>query len=108
MNDLIIYVYKVLLADGTSWFRYSLGNMEDKVSVKLIQSAAEYVKIEKDGFLGEEDDPLNVTGVDPHARVFIEFHPQHDIECPQHLAPRRCFPLTEKERETFWSTFNKM
>ena len=71
------------------------------IAFRTIESVAIYVKDGADDFLKEYKDSLF------GATVAIDFHPFHEIERKSApIAPYRCLPLNDEEKEEFWKYFS--
>lgn len=98
MKHQIIQVYKVHTSNGDIAFESRSGNQEETGGTETLPLLAKMVKCDVMELL---------KAGSAYSQVFIVFHPQHDMECSNRLAPRLCIPLTKKERTTFWDAYNK-
>ena len=95
MSNVNIRVYMVRFEDGRVAFEAKREDARAADVAATLETLAKLIK-------GE----LNRTlGARPKREVSIDFIPFHDIECPSGLLPSRCYPLTEQEKETFWTAF---
>ena len=99
MQKLNLRVYRVVFPDGVSNFAVKNHHGTGKEVSPSLKTVAVVVKHDVDYFLGNPEEAMS--------EALIDFSPSNDIECPIGLQPRRCFALTEEERESFWGYFNK-
>lgn len=100
MRRINLRVFRVEFPAGVVTYDFKRSDHSASFGFISIQDLAESVRRLTARLIDEKSKVIQVT---------IDLQPLHDIEWldwPVSLTPRRCLPLTEKEKDEFWKELN--
>lgn len=101
MKDLNnLRVYKVILADGSTFFECRLFEHADPRRSTTPAGIGSIANGVVSAILNQ------IQANDIYNHTTIDLRPFHDIECPKGQLPYRCFALTSEEAMAFWIGHN--